>query len=402
MDLDQFYAAVEVLDCPELKGKPVLVGGLPGGRGVVCTASYEARRFGVHSAMPSTQAARLCPNAVWRVPRMERYVEKSREVRAVFARYTDQIEALSLDEAFLDLTGSIKLFGPPEKIARRIKDDILRETALVASVGLAVNKFLAKVASDLKKPDGFVVVPPDAPPEQFLAPLPVSWLWGAGPKTCERLNALGLVTIGQLAKADPAWLARRIGAQAAEHLLELAHGHDVREVESGERPKSIGRENTFAADLHDLDSMERELLAFADDVARRLRRKNLRCLGVTLKVRFGDFSRITRAALFDEPTDLADPLYQAAVNLLRTRVDLRRGGVRLLGLTATRLLSPGEVTATLFQDDAALRQRSVAQTVDRLRARFGENAITRARLLEGREQTTGTPSESPPEKPESM
>jgi DNA polymerase-4 len=222
---------------------------------------------------------------------------------------------------------------------------------------------------------------------------------GRRPEDLRTAQCAGPRHHGQLAKADPAWLARRIGVEAAEHLLELARGYDVREVESGERPKSIGRENTFAADLHDLDSMERELLAFADDVARRLRRKNLRCLGVTLKVRFEDFSRITRAALFDEPTDVAEPLYQAAVNLLRTRVDMRRGGVRLLGLTATRLLSPDEVTATLFQDVAALRQRSVAQTGDRLRARFGADAITRARLLEGREQTTGTPSESPPEKP---
>lgn len=395
-DLDQFYAAVEILDFPELKGLPLIVGGAPGNRGVVCTASYEARKFGVRSAMPSGQAARLCPQAIWRAPRMSRYAEKSREIRAVFERYTDQIEPLSLDEAFLDLTGSIQLFGPPEKIARRIKDEIRAETGLVASAGLAFNKFLAKIASDFKKPDGFVVVPPDpAAAREFLAPLPVARLWGVGPKTRERLNALGFFTVGELAGADAAWLSKRIGQDAAGHLLSLTFGIDAREVVSGERPKSIGRENTFAKDLFEREAMERELLAFADDVAARLRAQNLRCYGVTLKVRLGDFSTLTRAVSFDEATDLAGPLYAAARDLLREKVDLRGKGVRLLGLSAHKLCGAEETTATLFPDENASRGRRAAQAIDSLRERFGGDAVKLGRLLEERQKNTGTPSDRP-------
>jgi DNA polymerase-4 len=392
-DLDQFYAAVEALDFPELKGKPVIVGGLPGGRGVVSTASYEARRFGVHSAMPSGRAAHLCPQAVWRVPRMERYMEKSREVRAVLERFTDLIEPLSLDEAFLDLTGSQQLFGPPLKIARRIKDEVLRETGLVISVGVAANKFLAKLASDLKKPDGLVVAPLEQKAiEQFLAPLPVSRLWGAGPKTCECLNKLGFATIGQLARAEADWLARRLGRQAAEHLRALARGCDAREVETEGRAKSLSSESTFAKDLHDLESMERELLAAAEEVARRLRESRLRCLGVTLKLRLADFTRLTRAESFTEPVDLAEPLYEAAARMLRTRVNLCGQGVRLLGIAATRLLGESESAGTLFPDEHVAKRRKLAQAVDSLREKLGADSVKRGSLLQGRERNTGTPN----------
>ena len=399
VDLDQFYAAVEVLDFPELKGKALIVGGLPGNRGVVCTASYEARKFGVHSAMPSGQAARLCPHAIWRAPRMSRYAEKSREIHAIFERYTDAIEPLSLDEAFLDLTGSLLLFGPFEQIARRIKSEIRSDTGLVASVGLAANKFLAKVASDFEKPDGFVVVAPEKG-KAFLAPMPVSRLWGVGPKMQERLHALRLFTIGELSTAEPTWLAGKIGKQAAEHIIALANGIDARDVESGNAAKSIGRENTFAADLYELPAMERELLAFADDVARRLRAQKLRCLTLTLKVKFGDFSRITRSHTLDEPTDVAGPLYAAAIEMLRHRVDLQGKGVRLLGLSAHKLRNQGETTESLFPDERTEKNRKMAQVMDRVRARFGAGAVVFGRLLEGREKNTGTPSDTLPE-PES-
>ncbi|HEY3323995.1 MAG TPA: DNA polymerase IV [Planctomycetota bacterium] len=394
-DLDQFYAAVEILDFPELKGKPVIVGGLPGSRGVVCTASYEARQFGVHSAMASSQAAKLCPQGIWRKPRMERYVEKSREVRAVFEGYTDQIEPLSLDEAFLDLTGSLKLFGPPEKIGLLIKDEVFAKTSLVVSVGVAVNKFLAKLASDLKKPNGFVVVPPE--PDlviKFLEPLPVSRLWGAGPKTCEHLKKYGLHTIGDIARSDPAFLTRRLGQQLADHLLSLSKGLDNREVETGDRPRSISHEDTFAEDLFNRAAMERELLACADEVAARLRAKNLRCQGVTLKVRMADLTRLTRSLLLEDPTDLTGPLHSAAVQMLRTRLDLQGQGVRLLGIAATHLLAPGEATESLFPDEGATRARRAAQAIDRLRERFGDDAVTFGRLLEGRQRNTGTPDDS--------
>jgi DNA polymerase-4 len=396
VDMDQFYAAVEVLDFPELKGMPVIVGGAKDSRGVVCTASYEARAFGVHSAMASATAARLCPQAVWRAPRMERYAEKSREVHAVFERYTDQIEPLSLDEAFLDLTGSIALFGPAQKIARRIQSEIKAETGLAASVGLAENKFLAKIASDLEKPNGFVVAPSgQVAAARFLAPLPVTRLWGVGPKMGDQLHKYGLISVGQLAASDPQWLTRRIGKDAAEHLLALARGIDTREVERAGRPKSISRENTFASDLYDLEKMERELLALADDVARRLRAQSLRCEAVTLKVRLPDFSRLTRCHTFSEPTDLPEPLYAAAVNLLRNRADLRGRGVRLLGLGATRLVGTSEVSAMLFPDEQAIKRRQVACALDRLRDRFGDDSVTLARLMEGRERTTGTPPDRP-------
>ena len=396
VDLDQFYAAVEMLDFPKLRGKPVIVGGRPDSRGVVSTASYEARVFGVHSAMPSAQAARLCPQAIWRVPRMDRYVEKSREVRAVYERYTDQIEPLSLDEAFLDVAGSLKLFGSAESIGRRIKDEILRDTGLVASVGVAENKFLAKVASDLKKPNGFVVIPPgEENAKAVLFPLLVSRLWGVGPKTCERLNALGISKIADLAAADQRWLARRIGEESARHLLLLAHGIDARSVESGGMAKSIGRENTFARDLYALDDMERELLAFADEVGARLRAVGIKCKGVTLKVKFGDFKRVSRAAMFDEPTDLGETLYAAAREMLRTRVDFGGKGVRLLGIAATHLAAAGAQAVSLFADPSAERKERAAQAIDKLRAKFGDGAVTFGRLLEGRQENTGTPTDRP-------
>ncbi|MCZ7643882.1 MAG: DNA polymerase IV [Planctomycetota bacterium] len=397
VDLDQFYAAVEILDFPELKGKPLIVGGSPDKRGVVSTASYEARKFGVHSAMPSVTAAKLCPQAVWRKPRMSRYVELSGEIRKVFERYTDRIEPLSLDEAFLDLSGSQRLFGRPEEIARRIKGEILAETKLVASVGVAMNKYLAKVASDLRKPDALVVVPYGFEEARaFLAPLPVKRLWGAGPKTCARLEALGLAKIADLQRADPQWLAARLGQGAAEHLRGLALGLDEREVETGERPKSVGRENTFAEDLREPRAMERELLGFADDIAARLRAKGLKALGVTLKVRLGDFTTFTRSHAFEEPTDLTEPLHQAGVEMLRARVDLRGKGVRLLGLQAMRLVAPEEWTEGLFRDEAGERRKRAAETVDRLRARFGSGAVTRGRLLEDKAEDTGSLNESPP------
>ena len=277
VDLDQFYAAVEILDFPELKGQPLVVGGRPDSRGVVCTASYEARKFGVHSAMPSSQAARLCPQALWREPRMERYAEKSREVRAVFERFTEDIQPVSLDEAYLDVAGSIRLFGTAEVIGRRIKDEILRDTKLVASVGVAENKFLAKVASDLRKPNGFVVIPPgEENAAAILNPLPVSRIWGVGAKTGETLKLMGIVKISDLIAADPELLARKLGRDGAARLLSLARGIDHGEVESGGLSKSLGRENTFAKDLREVDAMERDLLGFADEVASRLRAEGLK------------------------------------------------------------------------------------------------------------------------------
>ena len=392
VDLDQFYAAVEILDFPELKGVPLIVGGRPDSRGVVCTASYEARAFGVKSAMPSATAARLCPQATWRVPRISRYAEKSREVHAVYERFTDQIQPVSLDEAYLDVGGSLKLFGSAEIIGRRIKDEIFESTHLVASVGVAENKFLAKVASDLRKPNGFVVIPPGREhAAAILNPLPVSRLWGVGAKTGERLAELGIVTIADLLKLDPEWLARRIGRESASSLLSLAQGIDPGEVECGGISKSLGRENTFAKDLFELDAMERELLAFSDEVASRLRAEHLKCGGVTLKIKFADFTRITRAVMFEAPTDLSEPLYHAVRTMLRQRVELGSRGVRLLGVAATHLTRSSEAEQTLFPDDSTEKKERAALAIDKLRGKFGDGAVTFGRLLEKRSDNTGTP-----------
>ena len=399
VDLDQFYAAVEILDFPELKGVPLIVGGRPDSRGVVCTASYEARAFGVKSAMPSATAARLCPHATWRVPRISRYAEKSREVHAVFERFTDQIQPVSLDEAYLDVSGSLKLFGSAEIIGRRIKDEIFEATKLVASVGVAENKFLAKVASDLRKPNGFVVIPPGREhAAAILNPLPVSRLWGVGAKTGERLAELSIVTIADLLKLDPEWLARRIGRESASSLLSLAQGIDPGEVECGGISKSLGRENTFAKDLFELDAMERELLAFSDEVASRLRAEHLKCGGVTLKIKFADFTRITRAVMFEAPTDLGEPLYQAVRTMLRQRVELGNRGVRLLGVAATHLARSSEAEHTLFPDDSTEKKERAALAIDRLRGKFGDGAVTFGRLLEKRSDNTGTPHNKVTEK----
>ncbi len=393
VDLDQFYAAVEILDFPELKGKPLIVGGRPDSRGVVCTASYEARAFGVKSAMPSSQAARLCPNAIWRVPRMDRYAEKSHEVHAVFERYTDQIQSVSLDEAYLDVLGSIKLFGSAETIGRRIKHDILSETGLVASVGVAENKFLAKVASDLKKPNGFVVIPPGREhAAAVLNPLPVSRLWGVGAKTGDRLAELGIVKIADLLALDEEWLSRRMGRENATRLLSLAQGIDSGEVECGGISKSLGRENTFAKDLYDIDAMERELFAFCDEVSSRLRAAELKCGGVTLKVKFADFTRISRASMFEEPTDLGEPLYHAVRTMLRERVELNGRGVRLLGVAATHLVRANAAQQSLFSDGDNQKKERAAVAIDKLRGKFGDGAVTFGRLLEKRSDNTGTPA----------
>lgn len=327
---------------------------------------------------------------------MSRYAEKSREVRAVFERFTDKIQPVSLDEAYLDVAGSLMLFGDAELIGKRIKDAILRDTRLVASVGVAENKFLAKVASDLKKPNGFVVIPPgEANAAAILNPLPVSRLWGVGAKTGEMLSKLGIEKVSDLVAADPEFLRRRLGREGAERLLSLARGIDCGEVISGGLSKTLGRENTFATDLRDLDAMERELLGFADEVASRLRTEGLKCGGVTLKVKFADFSRITRATLLEEPTDLAEPLYRAAKSMLRERLDLAGRGVRLLGVTATHLACAESAEQSLFPSEDIERSERAAQAIDRLRGRFGHGAVTFGRLLEDRADNTGTPHSKP-------
>jgi DNA polymerase IV len=375
VDMDAFYAAVEQRDRPELKGQPVIVGADPRGgrgRGVVATASYEARRFGVKSAMPISQAWRACPHGVYVPPDMEKYARVSGQVMEVLRGFTDAVEPVSIDEAFLDVTGSRRALGTGEQIARALKEAIVRETSLTASVGVAPSKLVAKVASDMRKPDGLVVVPPGGE-AAFLAPLPVRRLWGVGPKMEEALVRLGVHTIGELAALDPALLERRLGTHGHD-LQELARGVDSRPVLGHpEEAKSLGQEHTFGADTADPVVLRRTLLDLADEVARRLRSHGVRARTVTLKYRDETFRTVTRAETLSEPAESGNVLFSVAWRLLAGVHGRRR--VRLLGIYASGLLSGADLG--LFP-----AARSAADAVrDAVRDRFGDGRLTRASLL---------------------
>ena len=373
-DLDAFYASVEVLDDPSLRGKPVIVGGDRGARGVVSAASYEARRFGVHSAMPLRTAARLCPMGVFLPGRPDRYREVSREVMAIFASYTPLVEPISLDEAFLDVTGSRDTFGEGETIALRIKERVRDEVGLVVSVGVATNKLCAKVASDLRKPDGLVVVPPGGEAE-FLADLPVGRLWGIGPQAREALAEHGVALIGQLAALPEATLRRRFGNHGSE-LAQRARGIDPSAVVPSEAPKSVGHELTFDRDVSDLARLEATLLDLAESIASRLRNHHLAAGGVQLKLRYEGFETLIRQMPVPQHTSEAKPLHAAGLALLHKTLASGRS-VRLIGLTAINLTDARQLT--LF--DAGDRTDRLTRSIDEVRKRFGEKAITRARLI---------------------
>jgi DNA polymerase-4 len=373
-DLDAFYASVEVLDDPSLRGRPVIVGGRPGERGVVSAASYEARAFGVHSAMPLRTAARRCPDGVFLPGRPSRYRDLSEQVMRIFADYTPLVEPISLDEAFLDVSGSVAAFGDGATIGRTIKDRVLDEVGLVVSVGVATNKLCAKVASDLRKPDAFVVVPP-AEEAGFLAPLPIRRLWGVGPQLQAALADYGVATIGQLAAMPEATLHRRFGRHG-DDLAARARGIDPSSVHTSHQPKSIGHEHTFETDTVDLKRLEATLLDVAESVASRLRRHHLAAGSVQLKLRYEGFETLTRQAPLPRQSREAQPIYDAGLALLRRTLVAGRG-VRLVGLTAINLSDAQQLT--LF--DAPDRTDRLARSIDAVRERFGDTAITRARLL---------------------
>jgi len=386
LDMDAFFASVEQLDHPEFRGKPVVVGADPkggAGRGVVAASSYEARPFGIRSAMPISQAYRLCPTAVFVRPRHDRYTEMSERIFAILREYTDLVEPLSIDEAFLDLTASQRLFGPAEAIGRTLKARIRSELGLVASIGLAPNKFLAKVGSDLGKPDGFVVVAPGQE-RAFLDPLPISRLWGVGPKTEARLRRLGFQTIGQLAGTRAEVLEEALG-QAGRELWDLANGRDDRPVEPEQDAKSIGAEHTFSEDTADLAVIRRTLLELSDKVGSRLRQEGVLAGGATLKFRDHRFHTVTRAAILEPPTDVGDDLFREAWRLLQ-RVEWKGSRVRLVGVTATRLApASGPIVGQLSLFSSARNaKQDLARTLDKIRDRYGQAAITRASLLEPR------------------
>ncbi len=376
-DLDAFYASVEQLDDPALRGKPVIVGGRPGDRGVVSASSYEARAFGVFSAMPLRTAARRCPQGVFLPGRPDRYRELSRMVMAIFASYTPQVEPISLDEAFLDVTHSAAAFGDGPTIARHIKRRVLDEVGLVVSVGVATNKLCAKVASDLRKPDALVVVPAGEE-AAFLAPLPIRRLWGVGPQAQQALAEYGVTTIGQLAALSSATLHRRFGKHG-DDLRSRASGIDPGRVESMQAPKSVGHEHTFETDSADPGRLEATLLDLAESVASRLRRHDLAARAVQLKLRYEGFETLTRQAPLPQATRDSRPLYETGVALLR-KTQVAGRGVRLIGLTAISLTDAQQLT--LF--GAPARNDRLSRSIDAVRERFGDESITRARLLTDR------------------
>jgi DNA polymerase IV len=371
--MDAFYAAIEQLDDPSLRGQPLLVGP-PSARGVVLTASYEARPYGVGSAMPMATARRMCPSAVIVPPRFDRYQEVSAKIMSVFANFSPDVEALSLDEAFLDMTGSEQLFGDPKSIGRRLKEAVREVTGgLMASVGLSATKYVAKVASACRKPDGLTVVPPEEA-KAWLAPLPVSWLWGAGPKTQARLHLLGLHTIGDVANADVKLLSTKLGS-AGLHFHTLAQAEDPRPVIGRRASKSVGSEHTLDEDVRDKADIKLHLRRSADTIGRRLRKKNYAAFGVGVKLKTADFQIVTRQHRLSEPTDVAERLYSVGVALLN-HVD-HPGPFRLVGLVAYDLVDINNlVQLDLFS--AFARQRQLEVAIDGLAERFGTTVVYRA------------------------
>ena len=380
LDMDAFYASVEQLDNPELKGKPVIVGG-SSMRGVVSAASYEARRFKIHSAMPIAEAKKLCPQGVFLPVRMNRYREISRKVFGIFERYTPLVEPLSLDEAFLDVTFSGKLFGAAEDIAVHIRAQVLAETGLTVSAGVASSKLVAKIASDINKPDGITIVP-HGREAAFLAPLPIRKLWGVGRKTREELSLLGVHTIGDLAGLPPALLEKKFGRHGRSmHCAAL--GIDDRDVEITQETKSVGHEFTFETDLTEIDSIRRELLELSGMVAKRLRRYHLQGRTVTLKVKYHDFKQITRSMTMKPHSADSRKIFQETLRLL-DKTDAGRKPVRLLGISLSGL-EPENVSRqqSLFHGlQANPKRREINRALDEIQEKFGATAILPARLLE--------------------
>jgi DNA polymerase IV len=376
VDLDAFFAAVEQRDRPELRGRPVIVGGGgPGDRGVVSAASYEARRYGVHSAMPLRTAGALCPDGVFLPVAGARYSAVSRQVMDLLRRFTPVVEQVSIDEAFLDLTGTGELLGSGERIAQQVKKVIRAEVRLTASVGVASNRLIAKIASDLRKPDGLVVVAPGAE-ASFLAPLPIERLWGVGEVTRRRLAEYGVTTIGDLARLPDELLRRRFGGHGPE-LAARARGVDSTPVGQEASVKSISQEHTFDVDTADWVVLERTLLALSEGVGGRLRADGLRAGTIAVKIRDSSFRTMTRQRTLPEPTDLTDEIWHTARDLVRREVHGMK--VRLLGVGAHGLTDRQQLT--LFESSDQRRRRAI-EAADAVRQRFGPRAIRLARLLD--------------------
>ncbi len=394
VDMDAFFAAIEIREDPSLEGRPVVIGSAPKqgkGRGVVSTANYEARKYGIRSAMPISQAWRRCPHAAYVRPRMSLYAEASERIFEIFQSYTDLVQGLSLDEAFLDVTASHDLFGDGPTIARAIRARIVEVERITASVGVASSKYVAKVASDLDKPDGLVVVPHGGERE-FLAPLEISRLWGAGAVTQRKLGRMGLRTIGDVARLDLATLEAALGPAMGARFHNLANGLDYRPVRRGSIRKSLGKEITFGTDQDDRERVEHTLLGLCDGVARSLRKKSLAGRTVHLKLRWEGFETHTRQRTLDEPAATTEKIWPVARQLFR-ELDDRRRRVRLIGVSLTGFGEEAARQLTMFEsgpggedpvsepDDSDVR---IAGALDALEDRFGRNSVTRAALLHGK------------------
>ncbi|MFT5173636.1 MAG: DNA polymerase-4 [Gammaproteobacteria bacterium] len=379
VDMDAFFASVEERENPHLRGKPVIVGGTPGARGVVAAANYEARKYGIHSAMPATQAARLCPHAVFVRSRMDLYIAVSKQIRAIFLRYTPLMEPLSLDEAFLDVTDSERLFGSAPLIAARIKQQIRDELNLVASVGVARNKFLAKLAGALEKPDGLTIVPDDQV-QAFLDPLPVAKLWGVGNAARAALAAIGVATIADL-RAVPAATLRAHFGKRSERLLELAHGIDERVVITDSRARSISHETTFSTDVEDTDFLRARMFELTEQVARRARNNQQCGRCVQVKLRYADFRTVTRARTLTQVSAQTDVLWQAAWSLTQAQLHREPGALRLIGIGLSSLEEGGAQQADLFGQVGPQESSAIDQLSDDIAKRFGRSAVHRAGVL---------------------
>ncbi len=375
VDMDAFFASVEQLDNPDLRGKPVLVGGA-GPRGVVATASYEARPFGCHSAQPMAVARRLCPQAIVVRGNYERYRELSNQVFEILGAFTPVVQAVGIDEAFLDVTGSIRLHGPADAIARAIRARIRADTGLTASIGVAPNKFLAKLGSDMNKPDGLTIIRPDDI-QRILDPLPVGRMWGVGPAAEKRLTRLGARTLGDLRRMPKETLAGALGSWG-ERVWELARGIDDRVVHAREPVKSVSHESTFGENLTSPDEVRAVLLDHAGRVAARLRAKRLVGRTVTVKIRFGNFETITRSATLDAATDRTDEIARAARSLFDA---WGFRPVRLIGVGVSHLSEEAGEQLGLFDTDQRARQRAVDAAADAVAQRFGKGAIRRGSAL---------------------
>lgn len=375
IDMDAFFASVEQRDNPALRGKPVIIGGNPHSRGVVSTCSYEARAYGVRSAMPLRQAYSLCPHGIFLSGSIRKYTQASEQVMDILSGYTPLVEPVSIDEAFMDVTACRNLFGDAEKIAREIVARIEQEVGLTASVGVAPNKFLAKLASDLRKPKGFVVVRPDEI-DSLLAGLPVKRLWGVGPKTEQALLSLGISTVGVLRDVPLDLLTQNFGREMGEHLFRLSRGIDERPVVTGEDMKSVSHETTFAEDTDDREFLAGVLLELADLVARRMRRNGVQGRTVTLKLRDTNFNTITRSRSLPQPTDFEEVIYRCALEMA-VEAEWGKKKVRLLGVGMSNLTQGDREQLSLFESGERDKLKRLHRAVDGIKDKMGDGSVTR-------------------------